>query len=294
VQPTFVFRDEEPRPAPTIPHPDQDTVVGAVREDVCQTLRVAWIDPGIDALAGDPTFFTAAWSAVRPNVGRTFLALARRIRQEAVDALRERLLPGDLFEVVRGALTAEEHHRILEVARAAHLAAAKSQIVVHAFRRAAVRDRIPGTGVEEPPVRRGVPEWQQWMAFGPVDEAGGERLGAIARELNSPVPPAAARLLARWPAALEALERLLEPAVRSTAWPTATARVRRAVLGGIGTMPHPVELQWTVLRRRGFGEEDRARVSEAAVPVDAAMPAHTLVAAFLWLAAGAPDVGVDA
>jgi len=65
------------------------------------------------------------------------------------------------------------------------------------------------------------------------------------------------------------------------------------LLGGIGTMPHPVELQWTVLRRRGFGEEDRARVSEAAVPVDAAMPAHTLVAAFLWLAAGAPDVGVD-
>ena len=37
-------------------------VLGVVREDIRQTLRMAWIDPAIDAVASQPLFFTAAWS----------------------------------------------------------------------------------------------------------------------------------------------------------------------------------------------------------------------------------------
>ena len=63
---------------------DQAAVLGAVREDVRQTLRMGWIDPAFDALSAHPAFFTAGWSAARPNVGRSFIALTKAIREEAV------------------------------------------------------------------------------------------------------------------------------------------------------------------------------------------------------------------
>ena len=65
------------------------------------------------------------------------------------------------------------------------------------------------------------------------------------------------------------------------------------VLAGIGTLPHPVELQWAALSERGFGEEDRKRLADVLAAHDAAMPAQTLAAAYLWIVFGAPEISSD-
>src|SRR5207237_1414202 len=169
----------EPRPI------DQTAILGAVREDVRQTLRSGWVDAALEAAAGQPVFFTAAWSAIRPNVGRSFLLLAKALRAQA-------------------------------------------------------------------------PE-EAW----PVLEDAGEALGL-------PALPATMRLLARWPAALTGLWDELGPVVRSSAWTAGAQRVRRTMLAGIGSLPHPVELQWMALRERGFSEDSRARLADALAAHDAA------------------------
>src|SRR5207247_4702396 len=128
---------------------DPAMVLGAVREDIRQTLRTAWIDPAFDLAAEYPVFFTAAWSAIRPNVGRTFVSLARSVRAEAAETARSMKVP-DLRRRLNGELPEEVLGRVEECVRAAHLSMAKAQIVVHALHRVGRRERISGTGREEP------------------------------------------------------------------------------------------------------------------------------------------------
>jgi hypothetical protein len=268
-------------------------VLGAVREDVRQTLRTGWLDPAVEAASAQPLFFTAAWSAIRPNVGKSFLALARRLRSDAVEVLRVSFDLPDLRKRLEGDLSEEEVRRIEESARAAHLATAKAQIVVHALHRAVRRERIPGTGREEPPIRRGVPEWQRWMSFQPASQNSSPILAEVMNEMDLPAPPVPLRLLARWPTALATLWDELRPTTRSEAWKAGTTHLRRLVLAGIGTLPHPVELQWTALKAKGFTEEDRVQLTDVLAHHDAAMSAQTLASAFAWIAFGAPEVGVE-
>jgi hypothetical protein len=268
-------------------------VLGAVREDVRQTLRAGWLDPAVEVASAYPVFFTAAWSAIRPNVGKSFLALSKRIRSDAVDALRVGFELPDLRKRVEGELSEEEIRRVEESARAAHLTAAKAQIVVHALYRSVRRERIPGTGREEPPIRRGVPEWQRWMSFQQPPQNVRHILDEVAETMGLSTPPVPFRLLARWPMALAALWDELRPAVVSEAWRGGTTRLRRLVLAGIGTLPHPVELQWTALKARGFTEDDRLQLAQALAAHDKGMSGQTLASAFSWAAFGAPDIGVE-
>jgi hypothetical protein len=281
-------------------HPSDRTsapsgLLSAVREDIRQTLRTAWIDPAIEAAASSPVFFTAAWSAVRPNVGKSFLALARAVRTEAVEAIRavEPDLP-NLRKRVERDLSDEELERIEETVRALHLGAVKAHIVVHAFGRAARRDRVPGTGREESPIKRGVPEWQRWMSFQPMPEVAQSVLNQAARDLGLPGPGVSLRLLARWPAALNAAWGELKPRWRTERWRSAGKRMGRLVASGAATLPHPIDLQWTALKARGFSDEDRVALVEAMAGFEAALPTQTLVAAFLWDAFGRPEIGLDA
>jgi hypothetical protein len=268
-------------------------VLGAVRDDVRQTLRTGWLDPGVEAAANYPVFFTAAWSAIRPNVGKSFLALARRLRSDAADVLRVAFDLPDLRKRLDGDLSEEEMRRIEESTRAAHLATAKSQIVVHALYRAVRKERIAGTGREEPPVRRGVPEWQRWMSFQPAAQNAWPILTQAVDEMGVPAPPVPLRLLSRWPMALAGLWDELGPALRSRAWKAGAVRLRRLVLAGMPTLPHPVELQWPALKARGFTEEERMELTGLLAAHDSAMPAQTLASAFTWVAFGAPEIGVE-
>jgi len=272
---------------------EQAAVLGAVREDIRQTLRVGWLDPAIEAAAQNPAFFTAAWSAVRPNVGKSFLALSRALRSEAVESVRTWFDPPLVLKRLEDELAEEEIRRIEQSARAAHLAAPKLQVVVHAMYRAARRDRISGTGREEPPIRRGVPEWQRWMSFQPLQHDGHGVLEQAAEAFGPPVPPMPLRLFARWPAALDSLWDSLARLPGTRPWTETTSRLRRVVLAGITTLPHPVELQWTALKARGVTDDDRVGLQDVLAVWDASMAAQTLAAAAVWVMLGAPEVGVE-
>jgi hypothetical protein len=287
-----IYSYEEDGQAPVrAAEPPPPAVVSAVKEDIRQTLRSPWIDPSLEIASQFPLFFAAAWSAIRPNVGKSFLTLARAVRTDAVEAVQA-ILPGvDLRKRLEGTLSDEDLHRVEDCARAAHLAAAKAQVVAHALYRAARRERIPGTGGEEPPTRRGVPEWQRWMSLPPPSSA--SLLKDAATSLALPSAPLPMLLFARWPEAMGSLWGELRPAVATDEWNLAAARIRRLVLAGVSTLPHPVELQWSALAAKGFTEDERGELVERLSAFDAAMPGQTLAAAFAWTAMGSPDVGSD-
>jgi hypothetical protein len=293
------FRTQDPMsgegsfPDPSAEAADSSLAIGAVREDIRQTLRMGWVDPAVEALAGHPVFFTAAWSAMRPNVGKSFLVLTRAVRTQAAEAIGSGAVT-DLRKQLGDSLAEEEFARIEDCVRAAHLAMAKMQIVVHAFHRAVRRDRVRGTGREESPIRRGVPDWQRWMAFQPAPDGAQETLDRAGEAFGLPSPPAPLRLLARWPAALQAAWSEVERRWTEASWEAGASRLRRAVLAGIDNLPHPIELQWPALKARGFVESDRLEVAGLLAPFDAAMPRQTMTAAILWMAFGAPEIGAEA
>jgi hypothetical protein len=273
---------------------DPSAVLGAVREDIRQTLRMGWIDPSLDAVAAQPVFFTAAWSAIRPNVGKSFQVLARSLRAEASETVNSASDLPNLRKRLASSLSEEELTRIEACVKAAHLATVKVQIVVHAFYRAIRRERVRSTGREEAPVRRGVPDWQRWMSFQPASPSAQAILDQAGPAFGLVGSPAPLRLLARWPAALETAWVELDRNRRTETWEAGAARLRRAVLGGIQTLPHPIELQWPALKARGFLEADRAEITKLLAAHDAAMPGQSLAAAFLWQAFGAPEIGSEA
>ena len=274
--------------------PDPAVILAAVRGDVQDTLRIAWIDPVLEAATASPVFFTAAWSAIRPNVGKSFLSLSRALRTEAVGTVRSGPddLP-DLRKELEDEFSEGDLRRMEESATAAYLATAKTQIVVHALHRAIRGDRISGTGGEEPPVRRGVPEWQRWLAAQPTPDGAKATLDDAVRTLDVVSSPAALRVVARWPQVLSSVSAALKPIAREQAWLSGAGKLRRMVLAGISTLPHPIDLQWTALKARGFRDEDRVELSERLAAFDAEMPVHTLVAAFLWIAFGSPEIGSE-
>jgi hypothetical protein len=271
--------------------PETSAMLAAVREDVRQTLRSWWLDPAIESATTSPVFFTAAWSAIRPNVGKSFLILARALRAQAVEIVRVGSSP-DLRKRLEAELPEAEVRQVEEAVRAAQLGAAKTQIVVHALARAARRDRIPGTGREEPPVRRGVPEWQRAMSASPLPAVGAE-LDDAAAAFGTPTAPMTLRLIARAPAALTMTWNELTPFVADERWRTGATRLRRIVRAGVDTLPHPIDLQWPALRDRGITEEEREALADALTEHDRAAADQTLLAAFAWVAMGAPDIGVE-
>jgi hypothetical protein len=272
-------------------HPS--ALLGAVRDDVRQTLRCGWIDPVLDTAASHPVFFTAAWSAIRPNVGKSFLLLARSVREEAGRTVGDARPVRDLRRHLEADLSEEEMRRLEDCARAAHQVTSKVQLVAHALLRAVRRDRISGTGREESPVRRGVPEWQRWMSFQPSVDGHPPVVDEILTTLRLPAVPASLRLMSRWPTALTSVWDELGPVARADAWGNAAGQLRRRVVAGMSTLPHPVELQWMALKERGFGEQERQQLEDLLVPHEAAMAHHTLMAAFGWLAMGAPEIGAE-
>lgn len=268
-------------------------MLGAVRDDIRQTLRTAWTDPSLEACAAHPAFFTAAWSAVRPNVGKSFLALARTVRAECVEAVRSAFAPAMVRVRLRDSHSEEEINRIEESARSGFLVAPKLQVVIHAFHRMLRRERIPGTGREESPVRRGVPEWQRWMAFQPSVDRVEPILQEAAEALGAPAVPGVVRLFSRWPAAMSAIWEDARPWVGTEAWRTAASRSRRSVLAGVNGLPHPMEIQWAALKARGFTDAERLALLEVVAAFDQAMAAQTVMASFSWVALGAPEVGTE-
>jgi hypothetical protein len=272
---------------------DHAAVLGVVREDVRQTLRMGWVDGSLDGLTAQPVFFTAAWSAMRPNVGRSFLALARALRTDAAEAVRSTADLPDLRKRMVDRLSEEELQRVEACVKATHLGTVKVQIVIHAFYRAVRRDLPRSTGLEEPPVRRGIPDWQRWMTLRSAAPEAQPILDEAGPAFGLAEPPASLRLLARWPTALQASWKELKRLRGTGAWRAGTSKVRRTLLRGIHTLPHPIDLQWSALKARGYLESDRAALLGLLTASDAAMSGQSLAAAFLWAAFGSPDIGSE-
>lgn len=268
-------------------------MLAAVREDVRHTLRTAWLDPAIETAASFPVFFTAAWSAIRPNVGKSFLQLSSALRDEAVASVQSWADAAGIGERLGETVSDDVHRVAVDAARAAHLATAKAQIVTHVLLRAVRAERIEGSGEEEPPVRRGVPDWQRGVSLPPPPWFSAVPAADSTEVLSVPCPPAWLGLLARWPSLARSLWRGLEPFVGSGPWNAATLRLRRMVYTGISSLPHSISLQWPAIKERGFGEPEREALSEALAVHDAAMSSHTLTSAFVWLTLGAPEIGFE-
>jgi len=258
--------------------------------DVRETLGMRWIDSAIAEAAQYPMFFTAAWSAIRPNVGPTFLASAKVVRDLAA-AAAEAGAPPDHAEWIRLArLQADEVAEVARVLRAFHENQAKAALVVHALARAARGRPAGGSGIEEPPPKRGVPAWQPHARLelpGEGDEAA-EALAAAAKRLGAPRPPDALLALRPWPGYLTRAWRAGRRFTASDTFSKASGRIRRAIVEGVRRLPHVISLQWGALRDRGFSEEDRAAVGDALALYDAAMPGTLALVAYLWVAAGSP------
>jgi hypothetical protein len=270
--------------------PSEPALVAAVRDDIRQTLRVAWLHPAIEAAVAQPVFLSAAWSSIRPNVGRTFDVVAADVRATAEQAVRGLRPVPTLRARMERTCPAPDVDRMVAAVTAAQFAAARNQLAVHLFACAARGEAIGGTGEEEPPSRRGIPEWQRWMSAPHPIALPSVRLDQAERAMGTPTAPAILRLLSQWPDVLEETWTALRPMIADLAWKRACARLQRVASAGMRRLPHGVSLQWHALRRRGFSEADQAELVRVLTAHDRSMPAGTLATAFVWLAFAEPGI----
>jgi hypothetical protein len=168
-------------------------------------------------------------------------------------------------------------------------------LVVQAWAGLARRQRISGTGKEESPAKRGVPDWQMGLrAFreSPPDAAV-ETLGRASSALGTPRSPRSLQAISAWPSFLEAAWEQLAPNVGSEGWREAVAGVRAAGAQALRTLPHPMELQWDALGRRGLSEDRRQAVADELTVMARVMPIDVTISSFLWVAAAVPDIPVE-
>jgi hypothetical protein len=267
----------------------QPNLMPAVLRDVRETLGIRWVDTGLQAASGYPVFFTAAWSAIRPNVGPTFIAGARAVREIAVTGVRDGTSVPDHRDWARRAkLEPADLSEITTTIRAFHETTAKVAIVMHALVRAARGRPAGGSGVEEPPPKRGVPSWHPRVSL----ETSEETLPVLedaAERLASPVPPDVLLALGPWPGYLQRAWKDARRLTGTDAWRKTTRAVRRATLEAVRGLPHVISLQWSALKDRGFTDEDRRDVGDLLASYDAAMPRVVTLVSYLWLAAGSPQ-----
>ena len=233
--------DQRAAPATTIVEPARQSepeLVSAVRGDIRETLRVAWLHPGIEAAVAQPVFLAAAWSSIRPNVGRTFDRLAADVRASAVQAIRGVGAVPALRACAERARPPADVERIVTAVTAAQFAAARNQVALHLLACAARGESVGGTGEEEPPGRRGTPEWQLWMSAPHPIRLPSVRLDQAERAMGTPTAPTVLRLLSQWPDVLEETWAALRPLVADEAWGRAAVRLRSVVQAGAQRLPH--------------------------------------------------------
>jgi len=266
--------------------------VYAVLDDMRHTLRMSWVDPAIRTVAAQPLFFTAAWSATRPNVTRSFATGAEQIRTTSLDALRDGL---------RGSTPAHDEddapdlERFRRTIQAIHCAAPRVLLVIQAWAILARRQRLPGTGLEEPPARRGVPAWQEGILSIPrsVPLESEALLDDATVALGVALTPPALRAAATSPYRLERAWRSLQHRVGTPEWNQAVMSIRRVAAEVLRSLPHPMDLQWDVLPRRGLTEDRRQALADHLAALAAAMPVSVLGASALAEGYGVAHVPGD-
>ena len=274
--------------------PPPDAVLYAVLDDIRNTLGVAWLDPAFRAIASDPLFVIAAWAATRPNVTKSFAESASQLRKVALDHATMSLKPPDHRALVEERLRPEDAERLTRTVRALHQGLPKVYLVVQAWARLARRQRIPGTGREEVPARRGIPAWQDGvLVSGSASPEARKLLEETTTRLDVPMVPSSLIALAPAPAYLEVACDDVVAAAGSPSWTKGVVALRRSVTAGIESFPHPMELQWDALAARGLTEERREFLVEELRDAAAVMPVAVLSASYLCAALGGPEQASD-
>ena len=272
-----------------------DGILSAVLDDVRTTLRVAWVDSTLRALADEPIFLSAAWAATRPNVTRSFAAGAERLQREAVEAARRTLALDDRTAWLEERYGAAEREHLLRTAQSLHHGAARVYLVVQTWATLARRQTIAGTRREEAPARRGVPSWQEGLVGVPhtVSEEAEALIDVATIALALNATPSSLQAVAAWPHLLEHVVSEVRGAVSSPEWVQSVNGLRRSAAEILRALPHPMALQWDVLERKGLTEERRLVVADYLTAATASMPANTLISAAVWIGVGAPDLPAE-
>src|SRR5438552_19058559 len=97
-----------------------EAVLYAVLDDLRNTLGVAWLDPTFRAIASDPLFVIAAWSATRPNVTKSFAESASRLRRLALEHVHSSLDPPAHRAMVHDRLRPADAGRLVRTVRGLH------------------------------------------------------------------------------------------------------------------------------------------------------------------------------
>jgi hypothetical protein len=270
----------------------EQAFVAAVLDDMRHTLRMGWVDLAIRSVASQPVFFTAAWAATRPNVTRSFAAGAEQIRAVSLHAVRDGLVATDEWTSIDPAGASVDLDRVRRTIQAIHYTGPRVLLIVQAWAILARRQRLPGTGLEEPPAKRGVPAWQEGIlslprSFPSESEA---LLDEATVALNVAFTPPALQATALSPHRLERVWRELGRAARDPAWTQAIMSIRRLAATVLRSLPHPMELQWDVLPRRGLTEDKRQALADHLVAMAASIPVSVLVASALAEAYDVADV----
>ena len=275
------------------PKPDE-SIVYAVLEDLRHTLRMRWVDPLIRSVSAYPIFFSAAWSATRPNVTKSFALGAERLRMSSLQAVRGLLAERDGGPAEEW-LIAEDDDRLLRTIQAIHCASPRVLLVIQAWAILARRQRLPGTGSEEPPARRGIPAWQEGVMLAPrsVSAEAEALLDDATVALRVAVAPPALQAAAVQPHHLERAWRELEDIASRPGWAQATMEVRRVAAEVLRSLPHPMDLQWEVLGRRGVTEDQRQALADHLAALAASMPVCLLVSSYTAHALGVGEAPAD-
>ncbi|MFN2545372.1 MAG: hypothetical protein ABR600_12520 [Actinomycetota bacterium] len=267
-----------------------EAVLYAVLDDLRNTLGVAWLDPVFRSIASDPIFVIAAWAATRPNVTKSFTESASRLRRLAYQCVEKALDPPDHRPFVFEHLGPEDSDRLIRTVRAVHHGLPKVYLVVQSWARLARRQRIPGTGREEVPARRGIAPWQDGVIVpGTAPPEAVAAIDQLTTALGVASIPSTLFALSPAPVYLDRVSRDMVERVATDDWSSALVSLRREVTAGIESFPHPMDLQWDALAARGLTEERRAALADQLREAAAIMPVNVLLAAFLCASLGGPE-----
>src|SRR5205085_2399196 len=164
--------------------------------------EIALLDgaPRSASVVAEPIFVIAAWAATRPNITKSFTESAARLRRIALEHAEKSLDPPDHLEFVHERIGGEDAGRLIRTVCALHHGLPKVYLVVQAWARLARRQRIPGTGREEVPARRGIPPWQEGVLVpGSASPDAQGLLDQITERLRLPAVPSSLFALAPAP-----------------------------------------------------------------------------------------------
>ena len=282
------------RSLPSAPPEPAEAVLYAVLDDLRNTLGIAWLDPVFRSVASDPIFVIAAWAATRPNVTKSFTESAGRLRRLAYECAVKALDPPDHRPFVFERLGPEDADRLIRTIRSVHHGLPRVYLVVQSWARLSRRQRIPGTGREEMPARRGIPPWQEGVIV--PGSASPEAVAAIDQmtaALRIPGAPSSLLALSPAPAYLDRVSHEIVQRAGTDAWHAALVSLRREVTAGIESFPHPMDLQWDALAARGLTEERRSALADQLRDAAAIMPVNVLSAAYLCATLGGPEPSTE-